>query len=223
MNTKLLSIALVAAALLGAGWAYGQLSSPVPGVKPAGAKPANPANSKPDAAKAAAATSSAAKPASASSAAQSTDPNASALAQYGVPAGQGAGTHGANSPFAAIVDRPGVVPWSVLTSIKTKVDNKKIVPIFTMDQMALNQKSQKVQGFMMPLEPGEKQRHFLLTSVPMTCGFCLPGGPESMIEVRTKTPIKYTLDPVVVEGKFVVLNDDPYGLYYRITEAATVQ
>jgi uncharacterized protein len=183
----------------------------VPGVKPAGAKP--------EASKNAAAV----KPANASSAAQAVNPNAAAEALYGVPTGQGAGTHGANSPFAAIVDRPGVVPWSLLTSIKTKVDNKKIVPIFTMDQMALNQKSQKVQGFMMPLEPGEKQRHFLLTSVPMSCGFCLPGGPESMIEVRTKTPIKYTLDPVVVEGKFVVLNDDPYGLYYRITEAATVQ
>ena len=227
MNTKLIPAALVAAALLGASWAYGQLSSPVPAVKPADTKPAGtkPAGAKPEAAKAAAGTAatSAAKPASTSSAAQSTDPNAAALAQFGVPAGQGAGTHGANSPFAAIVDRPGVVPWSVLTSIKTKVDNKKIVPIFTMSQMALNQKSQKVQGFMMPLEPGEKQRHFLLTSVPMSCGFCLPGGPESMIEVRTKTPVKYTLEPLVIEGKFLVLNDDPYGLYYRITDAATVQ
>lgn len=233
MNTKLIPAALVAAALLGAGWAYGQLSSPVPGVKPADVKPADakpagakPAGTKPEATKPAAGTAaatSAAKPASTSSAAQSTDPNAAALAQFGVPAGRGAGTHGANSPFAAIVDRPGVVPWSVLTSIKTKVDNKKIVPIFTMSQMALNQKSQKVQGFMMPLEPGEKQRHFLLTSVPMSCGFCLPGGPESMIEVRTKTPVKYTLEPLVIEGKFLVLNDDPYGLYYRITDAATVQ
>jgi uncharacterized protein len=210
MNTKLVSATLVATALLTVGWAYGQLSSPVPGDKAAGVKTAG--------AKTATSSTTATKPAPLAN----VDSGAS-TGPMGMPAGQGAGTHGANSPFAAIVDRPGVVPWSVLTSIKTKVDNKKIVPIFTMDQMALNQKSQKVQGFMMPLEPGEKQRHFLLTSVPMSCGFCLPGGPESMIEVRTKTPIKYTLDPVVVEGKFVVLNDDPYGLYYRITEAATVQ
>ncbi len=205
MNTKLVSAALVTAALLGAGWARGQLSSPISGAKPAGAKPA-------------ASSATATKPA-----ALANVDSGAPTGPMGVPAGQGAGTHGANSPFAAIVDRPGVVPWSVLTSIKTKVDNKKIVPIFTMDQMALNQKSQKVQGYMMPLEPGEKQRHFLLTSVPMSCGFCLPGGPESMIEVRTKTPIKYTLEPMVVEGRFLVLNDDPFGLYYRITDAATVQ
>jgi uncharacterized protein len=141
----------------------------------------------------------------------------------GVPAGKGAGVHSPNSPFAPLADRADVVPWSMLTDLKTKTEKNKIVPVFNVAQMALNQKTQKMQGFMMPLEPGEKQRHFLLTSVPMSCSFCLPGGPESMVEVRTKTPVKYTLEPVVVEGKFAVLNDDPYGLYYRITEASPVK
>jgi uncharacterized protein len=44
-----------------------------------------------------------------------------------------------------------------------------------------------------------------------------------MIEVRTKTPIKYTLEPVVVEGKFAVLTDDQYGLYYRVTDAEPIK
>jgi hypothetical protein len=87
----------------------------------------------------------------------------------------------------------------------------------------LNQKTQRVQGFMMPLDPGEKQKHFLLSSVPMSCSFCTPGGPESMVEVTTKTPVKYSLEPVVVEGKFAVLNDDPYGLYYRMVDAVSVK
>jgi uncharacterized protein len=136
-------------------------------------------------------------------------------------AGTGAGVHGAGSPFAPLVDKAGVVSWSVLTELKTKTEKNRILPVFNASQMALNQKSQKLQGFMMPLEPGEKQKHFLLTSVPMSCGFCVPGGPESMVEVRTKTPIKYTLDAVVVEGKFTVLSDDPYGLYYRVTDAVS--
>ena len=76
---------------------------------------------------------------------------------------------------------------------------------------------------MMPLEPGEKQKHFLLSSVPMTCSFCTPGGPESMVKVKTKTPVKYSMEPVVVEGRFAVLNDDPYGLYYRVTDAVGVK
>jgi hypothetical protein len=140
-----------------------------------------------------------------------------------VPAGTGPGVHSPNSPFAQLPPRADVVPWSVLTGVKTRAENNKLLPAFDKSQLALNQKTQRIQGFMMPLEPGEKQTHFLLTSVPMTCSFCTPGGPESMVEVKTRTPVKYTLDPVTVEGKFAVLSDDPYGLYYRITEAVGIK
>ena len=139
------------------------------------------------------------------------------------PAGTGAGVHSPNSPFAPLQERADVLPWSLLTAIKTKTDKNRILPVFPANIVALDKKIQRVQGFMMPLEPGEKQRHFLISSVPLSCSFCLPGGPESMIEVKTKTPVKYTLEPVVVEGLFAVLNDDPYGLYYRMTEAMAVR
>jgi hypothetical protein len=140
-----------------------------------------------------------------------------------IPSGSGAGVHSPNSPIAPLPARNDVVPWSVLTDVKTKTVKNRILPVFQEAQTGLNQKTQRVQGFMMPLEPGEKQKHFLLSSVPLTCGFCLPGGPESMVEVRTKTPVAYTLDPVVVEGRFAVLPDDQYGLYYRITDAVSVK
>ena len=148
---------------------------------------------------------------------------ASAPAAGAVPAGTGAGTHGAGSPFAPLEARNDVIPWSVLTDVKTKTEKNRILPVFTASQTKLNQKTQRIQGFMMPLEPGERQRHFLLSSVPLTCSFCVAGGPESMVEVRTKTPVKYGMEPVVVEGKFAVLNDDSYGLYYRMTDAVAVK
>ena len=44
-----------------------------------------------------------------------------------------------------------------------------------------------------------------------------------MVEVKSRKPVKYTLDPVTVEGKFAVLNDDEYGLFYRITDAADIK
>jgi len=131
--------------------------------------------------------------------------------------------HNPNSPIAPLPARSDVVPWSVLTAVKTKTEKNRILPVFDMQQMALNQRTQRIQGFMMPLEPGEKQKHFLLSSVPLTCSFCVPGGPESMVEVRTKVPVAYTMEPVTVEGRFAVLNDDPYGLYYRVTDAVGVK
>ena len=140
-----------------------------------------------------------------------------------VPAGTGAGVHSPNSPFAPLQERADVLPWSMLTDVKTRVEKNRMLPVFPAPVLALNQKSQRIQGFMMPLEPGEKQRHFLLSSVPLSCSFCVAGGPESMVEVKTKTPIRYSLEPVVVEGQFAVLKDDPYGLYYRINDATVVK
>jgi len=127
-----------------------------------------------------------------------------------IPAGQGAGVHGANSPFSPLSARDDVVAWSVLTAVKTTTANNRVLPVFTTNQLALHQKTQRIQGFMMPLDPGATQRHFLLSSVPLTCAFCLPGGPESM-------------EPVVVEGRFQVLNDDAFGMYYRMLDASSVK
>ena len=141
----------------------------------------------------------------------------------GLPQGVGPGVHSPDSPFPQLQPRADVVPWSVLTDVKTRVEKNRVMAVFSISQTAMNGKQQRISGFMLPLEPGERQRHFLLASVPLTCGFCMPGGPESMVEVRTKTPVKYTLEPVVVEGKFAVLPDDASGLYYRMTDAVSVK
>lgn len=141
----------------------------------------------------------------------------------GVPVGTGPGVHDPNSPIAPLPQRDDVVPWSVLTAVKTKLVKKRVLPDFPANVQALGDKVQRVQGFMMPLQPGVNQKHFLISSVPMTCSFCTAGGPESMIEVKTKSPVKYTMEPVVVEGMFAVLPDDSYGLYYRMVDAVPVR
>ena len=140
-----------------------------------------------------------------------------------LPSGQGPGVHSANSPFPPLAPRDDVLPWSVLTAVKAKKVKTRFLPVFTPAQLALNQKIQRIQGYMMPLDPGEKQVHFLLSSVPLSCSFCTPGGPESMVEVRSKTPVKYSMEPVVVEGIFSVLEDDSYGLFYRMNDAKSVK
>ena len=67
------------------------------------------------------------------------------LAEAGVPVGSGAGVHSPNSPFAPLQERADVLPWSVLTAVKTKVDKNRILPVFPNTVQALNQKSQRVQ------------------------------------------------------------------------------
>lgn len=113
----------------------------------------------------------------------------------------------------------GVVSWNVLAQVKAKQVGQRIVPEFTDAVRALDRQTVKLQGFMLPIVAGEKHDHFLLTMRPPHCPFCLSLGPEYIVEVRARTPIKHTYDPIVLSGKFAVLADDPFGLYYRLTAA----
>jgi len=37
--------------------------------------------------------------------------------------------------------------------------------------------------------------------------------------VRAQSPIKHTFEPIILSGRLAVLNEDPFGLYYRLTSA----
>jgi uncharacterized protein len=123
-------------------------------------------------------------------------------------------------PMAPVLPEvKGVVSWNTLAKVKQVKSRDRILPEFSKEVAALNNQEVKIQGFMMPLEPGERQKHFLLSITPQSCSFCLPAGPEGIVEVRSKTPIKYTFEPVIVSGRMSVMKDDPMGLYYRLTDA----
>ena len=123
----------------------------------------------------------------------------------------------------ALPDRKDVVSWSLLSQVELVKQKDRYVPKFASGVAALDQKEIKLQGFMTPLEMGGKQTHFVLSAMPSTCAFCMPGGPESMVEVKTRTPVKYSFEPVVVSGKLIVLKDDPTGIFYRIFDATPVK
>ena len=125
--------------------------------------------------------------------------------------------------FKPLPDRGDVVSWKVLSQVELVKQKDRYVPQFARDVAALDQKQVKVQGFMMPLQTGDKQSHFVLTAMPQSCSFCMPGGPESMVEVKSKTPVKYTFEPVVLTGKLAILKDDPTGVFYRLTDAVPVK
>ncbi len=118
-----------------------------------------------------------------------------------------------------LAERKDVVSWRLLAQVELIKMKDRFVPQFSADVAALDKKEVKVQGFMTPLEMGDKQSHFILSSMPPSCSFCMPGGPESLVEVKTKRPIAYGMEPVVLSGRLAVLKDDPTGVFYRLTDA----
>jgi hypothetical protein len=129
---------------------------------------------------------------------------------------------GLQMPNGTIEAAPaGTVPWELLQQAKTvQKSDKKFGPEFTREIRGLDKKQVKIYGFMMPLEQSRLQKRFLIASFPPHCAFCLPGGPESMIEVIADKPVEFTYEPIVVAGRFAVLDDDV--VYYRLTNANAV-
>jgi hypothetical protein len=113
----------------------------------------------------------------------------------------------------------GVVSWKLLGQVKTAQVGPKVVPDFASEIKQLDKQEVRLQGYMLPIVAGETHNHFLLTMRPPHCPFCLSIGPEYIVEVKSTGPIKHTYEPIILAGRFNVLSDDPFGLYYRLLDA----
>lgn len=127
------------------------------------------------------------------------------------------------SVIKPMVERKDVVSWKTLAQVEVVKVKDRFVPQFSAGVTALDKKEVKVQGFMMPLEMGDKQSHFILTAMPQSCSFCMPGGPEQLVEVKSRRPVTYGYDAIVLSGKLEVLKDDPTGVFYRLTDAVVAK
>ena len=116
-------------------------------------------------------------------------------------------------------DAAGAVPWSLLSSAGIKKQNGKLGPDFPAALRPLHGKTVKLQGYILPIEAGQSHRYFLLSAWSPSCPFCQTAGPEAMVEVRARTAVKYSIDPVVIEGQLQLLDNDPSGVFYRMVEA----
>jgi hypothetical protein len=124
--------------------------------------------------------------------------------------------------FALADDKSAVVSWETLAQVNVTRQKDRYVPEFSKQILALDQREVQLKGFMMPLEAGLTQKHFLLSAQPPDCAFCMPGTAEQFAEVLAKVPVKIPSDAIVVSGTFSLVRDDSGGLLYRLTEAVVV-
>ena len=98
--------------------------------------------------------------------------------------------------------------------------------VFSDTVQALHGSEVELQGFIIPIDQGPAQNHFLLSVVPVAgCQFCVPGGPETFVEVKTEQPITFSYDPITLRGPLTVLTQDEIdasGMYYRMTDPQKV-
>ena len=137
----------------------------------------------------------------------------------------------ANALIAAILlvaripagaEESAVVSWDTLAQVSVTRQKDRFVAQFSEQVVALDNREVKLKGFMLPLERGLAQKHFLLTMEPPDGDFCVPGNAEQFAEVLAKEPVKVPSDAIVVSGTFSLVQDNSGGLLYRLTDAVIV-
>ena len=97
------------------------------------------------------------------------------------------------------------------------------IPTFSEEIEALTGQEVRLAGFMIPLDFSQVQSNFLISMLPGDgCYFHMPGGAESIAEVRAEEGVEFSYDTIEMVGTLQVLKDDPYGLLYRIVDAKPV-
>ena len=110
--------------------------------------------------------------------------------------------------------------WDVLAKVEVIEKNNLLAPKFSQDVQNLDGTTVKLRGYMMPLDQAKKQKNFILSANPVaSCYFCLPGGPETMVEVKATKSMKFSYNPITISGTLQLLADDPMGMYYRLVDA----
>lgn len=114
--------------------------------------------------------------------------------------------------------------WRDLSEVTYKIGQDEFgelyIPVFGDKIKKLEGKVVEADGFIIPFEGMFKPEHIILSSLPLAeCFFCGSGGPETVMEVMLKNPIKYTSKKVKVKGKLTLNDKDPEKLMYILVDA----
>jgi len=93
-------------------------------------------------------------------------------------------------------------------------------PVFSAGARALKGKRVTLPGYMVPFETGVRGVHFMFSSMPLNaCFFCGVGGPETVIEVFSRTPVSFADKPIEVSGVLKLNDTNPDQMIYVLEDA----
>lgn len=96
--------------------------------------------------------------------------------------------------------------WKLIAQRKYKKNEHfKMVPEFPPALHAFNNKEVEMDGYIIPLKADVELDNFMLAVVPYDqCPYCGQGDIPSMIEIKTKKPVRHTEKPVKIKGKLLL-------------------
>ena len=119
--------------------------------------------------------------------------------------------------------------WQTLAKItyEKKFDEllgfKVDVPVFSKAIKDLEGEIVEVSGYIVPVEGYKSHSEFVFSAYPYNmCFFCGGAGPETVMEVTSTEPVKYTTERVRLRGRLTLNNEDINRLMYVLEEAELI-
>lgn len=119
--------------------------------------------------------------------------------------------------------------WNTLSKITYKKEFdanlgfKIDKPVFADEIKSLSNKTIEVKGYIIPTDGYKSHTEFILSAFPYSmCFFCGGAGPETVMEITAKSPVKFTSEAITLKGKLELNSDDVNRLMYSLKDAEQV-
>lgn len=110
--------------------------------------------------------------------------------------------------------------WKDLLAVKAIQRRDASIPKFDEKQRAYEGKQITVKGYIYAYEEAPVHKFFMLSYYPVSmCYFCGGAGPESVLEVTVKKPLRYTSREITLKGILRLNDSDPDRVFYILQNA----
>ncbi len=98
------------------------------------------------------------------------------------------------------------------------------IPVFSNEIQKLEGKEVTIKGYIIPVEGYKSHKEFIFSAYPYSmCFFCGGAGPETVMEVKAKSPVAFTADPITIKGILHLNATDINKLMFSLSNAEMVK
>ena len=134
---------------------------------------------------------------------------------------------GANPSFSQMGMQENL--WKTLSKITYVKEYDEIMgfkidkPVFSEAIKMIEGMEVVVKGYIIPVEGYKSHDEFIFSAYPYNmCFFCGGAGPETVMEIKSSEPVKYTSESITLRGTLHLNSTDINRLMYELTNARKV-